>query len=114
MRFDVLSGRFEETEINQQKLALAASDEDLNWLEFSEQVRKFAAMLDDIGIPAGHPVIIYGHKEALFIIAIAALMSRDIFYIPIDTLIPLERVSRIKEISGSEVLINCKLYRPGY
>lgn len=107
MRFDVLSGRFEETEINQQKLALAASDEDLNWLEFSEQVRKFAAMLDDIGIPAGHPVIIYGHKEALFIIAIAALMSRDIFYIPIDTLIPLERVSRIKEISGSEVLINC-------
>jgi D-alanine--poly(phosphoribitol) ligase subunit 1 len=107
MRFDVFTGRFEETEINQQKLAVAASNEDLNWIEFSERVSNFAVMIDDIGIPAGHPVIIYGHKEALFIIAIAALMSKDIFYIPVDTIIPPERLNRIKEISGSEVLINC-------
>ena len=107
MRFDVESGRFEETEINPQKLALAASDEDLTWMEFRERVGKFAEMIDEIGIASGHPVIIYGHKEALFIIAIAALMSRDIFYIPVDTSIPLDRVKRIREISGSEVLVNC-------
>ena len=107
MRFDLYSGRFEETAINNQKLAIAASDSDLNWLEFSERVISFAEMIDDIGIPAGHPVIIYGHKESLFIIAITALISKDIFYIPIDTTIPTERIRKIREISGSEVLINC-------
>jgi D-alanine--poly(phosphoribitol) ligase subunit 1 len=106
MRFDVGTGRFEETEINTGKLALAGSDEELTWMEFSQRVKKFAAMIDSIGIPAGHPVIIYGHKEALFIIAIAALMSKDIFYIPVDTIIPQERLAQIRKISGSEVLIN--------
>lgn len=107
MRFDMFTGRFEETGKNQKKLAVAASNEDLTWQEFSERVNSLAEMIDHIGIPASHPVIIYGHKESLFIIAIAALMSRDIFYIPVDTIIPPERLSRIKEISGSQVLINC-------
>jgi D-alanine--poly(phosphoribitol) ligase subunit 1 len=107
MRFDVFSARFEEIEKDQKKLALAASDEDLSWLDFSNRVTAFSEMVRDLGVPSGHPVIIYGHKEALFVIAMAALMSRDVFYIPVDTIIPVDRLKRIKEISGAEVIVNC-------
>lgn len=107
MKFDVYKGTFEEIDISPLKLALAASDRDLSWFEFRDQVTRFIAIVDEIGIPSGHPVIIYGHKEALFVVSVAALVSKNIIYIPVDKIIPLERLNKIREVSGSQVLINC-------
>ena len=60
-----------------------------------------------MNIPAGHPVIIYGHKEASFPLAILACMHSKTTYIPIDKIYPVDRIKKIIEKTGSQVLINC-------
>ncbi len=54
--------------------------------------------------------MIYGHKEAFFPVAILAAMMCDLPYIPVDRIYPMERLLRIMEQSGSQVLVMCGDY----
>lgn len=68
---------------------------------------KLKAELIKLNVPAGHPVCIYGEKEAVFPVAMITLISLNIPYVPIDAIMPAGRIEKIKEQSGSRVLINC-------
>jgi D-alanine--poly(phosphoribitol) ligase subunit 1 len=105
LNFDSLS--FENRDVNPDKLAFACSDGDISWNEFEKQVNEIIAEFRQIGLPQGHPVIIYGHKEKLFPIAITACFTYGVPYIPVDIIMPKDRLSKIQNISGSQVLVNC-------
>jgi D-alanine--poly(phosphoribitol) ligase subunit 1 len=107
MNFNLDTLQFENAGKEPGKLAFAGSDGDLTWHEFEAEVKKLCSVFKETGLPKGHPVLIYGHKEKLFPVAITASLTYGVPYIPVDTVMPLERVKRICEISGTQLMINC-------
>jgi D-alanine--poly(phosphoribitol) ligase subunit 1 len=107
MRFSIKKLEFIETELFKDKKAIVASDCTLSWEEFRLKVYILKDKLEQLNIPKGHPVMIYGHKEADFIVAKTALMMAKLPYVPVDTIFPIERIILMQSISKSQVLINC-------
>lgn len=106
MRFDLQLLDFVECDKDSEKLAISASDKDLTWNEFKIEVEKLKIELSQYKLPKGHPVVIYGHKEAKFIVSMTACMSLGLPYIPVDTIYPKERLNKIVNIVGSAVVIS--------
>lgn len=106
MRFDLQLLDFVECDKDSGKLAISASDKDLTWNEFKIEVEKLKTELSQYNLPKGHPVIIYGHKEANFIVSMTACMSLGLPYIPVDTIYPKERLNKIATIVNSAIVIN--------
>lgn len=107
MKYDFHLKKFTELEVQPEKIAVAGSDRDIDWQTLNNQTLKLTATLKELGVPQGHPVIIYGHKECLFPVAILACINSCIPYIPIDKIYPKERIGKIIETTGSQVFINC-------
>ena len=106
MRFDLELLDFVDSEVDFDKLALSASDKDLTWNEFKNEVEKLKIEISKYNLPKGHPVVIYGHKEAKFIVSMTACMSLGLPYIPVDTIYPYERLQKIVNVLNSALIIN--------
>ncbi len=106
MRFDLEKLEFIDCDINKDKLAISGSDRDLTWGEFKNEVERVKEKILSYNLPKGHPVIIYGHKEAEFIVSIVACMSLKMPYIPVDNVFPKERVAKIQKIVKSALIID--------
>lgn len=107
MRFNIVAAKFEDADIDPDKLALAGSDRDLNWLELQTEVLEMTERIEALHLPKGAPVAIRGHKEAGMVVAIMACISLDHPYIPIDVMVPADRVQRMLAISGSQLVFDC-------
>jgi D-alanine--poly(phosphoribitol) ligase subunit 1 len=105
MRFDLKVLDFVDCDKDSEKLAICASDKDLTWLEFKNEVEKLKTEISKYNLPKGHPVVIYGHKEAKFIVTMTACMSLGLPYIPVDTIYPKERLQKIVNIVSSALTI---------
>ncbi|MBS1646220.1 MAG: AMP-binding protein [Bacteroidetes bacterium] len=90
-----------------EKTAIAGSDTDITWGELQKKVTSLSKKIQSLQIPKEQPVLIYGHKESFFCIAILACIHSQTTYVPIDAVYPLERVKNIVEQTGSPILINC-------
>ncbi len=106
MRFDLELLDFVDCDKDLNRLALSASDRDLTWGEFKNEVDAFKSEILKYNLPKGHPVVIYGHKEAKFLVSIVACMSLGLPYIPVDTIYPKERLHKIISIVNSALLVN--------
>ncbi|MEO8068509.1 MAG: AMP-binding protein [Flavobacteriales bacterium] len=109
MRFNIVSARFEEEDVLPTKLAVAGSDRDLSWTDLRVEAQAMAARIVALELPLGHPVLIRGHKEAEMVVAVVACITLGHPYIPLDKVVPLERVKRIQRITGSQLVINCSM-----
>lgn len=107
MRYDFNLNTFTSLTEHPEKIAVAGSDRDLTWAELKEQVERLVELLRQLPIPEGEPVIIYGHKESFFPVALLACYLGRFTYTPIDRIYPAERVRRILSITGAHVIINC-------
>lgn len=107
MRFNVVEKQFEELNTTPDKLAIAGSDFDCSWSTFKTLVDAKRELLLSLNIPKGHPVVVYGHKQVEFIVSVAACIQLELPYIPVDVLNPVDRINKIKEVTGSKVMINC-------
>jgi len=107
MKYAFHNNQFTETELSPGKIAIAGSDRDIDWQTLQLKVMQLADVFSEAGVPSGHPVIIYGHKEHFFPLAILACMHTNTTYIPIDTIYPEDRIRTIIEATGSQVIINC-------
>ena len=105
MRFDLKLLDFVDCDKDLEKLAICASDKDLTWIEFKDEVEKLKIEISNYNLPKGHPVVIYGHKEAKFIVTMTACMSLGLPYIPVDTIYPKERLQKIVNIVSSALTI---------
>ncbi len=107
MKYNFKTKQFTEIDVLSKKLSIAGSDKDIDWETLKLKTEQLTAVIHKIDIPKGHPVIIYGHKEYLFPIAILACIHSNTTYIPIDKIYPIERIKKIIEITGSQIIINC-------
>ena len=105
MKFDFYTNTFLQQEISPAKLAIAAADRDLSWKELSAEVDHYCELFSELKIPKGHPVILHGHKEAGFMAAMLAAAKCRLPYVPLDTIIPPERVKKIIDVTGSQVFV---------
>ncbi len=107
MRFNIVTARFEETGVAQEKTAVAGSDCDLSWLGLTQEVEAMTDRIARLGLPKGHPIVVRGHKETDMVVSMVACMVLDHPYIPLDLVVPEERVRRILTITGAQLVIDC-------
>lgn len=107
MRYDFRKKEFINIAINKNKIAIAGSDIDLTWEMLQLKVEQLTNEFKKLSIPTGHPIIIYGHKEALFPAAILACIHAGITYVPVDKIYPVDRIKKIVHKVGAQILINC-------
>jgi D-alanine--poly(phosphoribitol) ligase subunit 1 len=106
MRFDIVTGRFEEVSAFANKLAVIGSDRALHWSQLQYEVEVLADRIAVLELPEGEPILIRGHKEAGMVVAMCACMRLNRPYVPLDTVVPLERVRRIRIATGASLLID--------
>jgi len=104
MRFDLASSGFVEIDRDPQRAAVVGVDKTLDWEGFRREVGRWVAQAKGLGIGAGIPVVIYGHKEAEFLVAMAGCLSLRAPFVPVDTIYPEERMQRIAAIVEAPVI----------
>ncbi|MGZ3902837.1 MAG: AMP-binding protein [Bacteroidia bacterium] len=107
MKYNVKTRSFKEETVAANNIAFAAADKDLTWSELKTLCDRISNCLRESKIHSGHPVLIYGDKEAFFLTAILACYNTGLPFIPVSPLLPKKRIEKIIEQSKSEVLINC-------
>lgn len=107
MRYDFQKNAYSDTTSFSAGPFIIGSDQILSEQQAFALQQELSQKLMELKVPKGHPVCIYGEKEALFPVAMLSLMMLDIPYIPIDAIMPAGRVRSIREQTGSRVLINC-------
>ena len=108
MRFDLVAGKFIECDQGASAQAVVGSDRSLSWEEFRRSVGRWVAEARGIGIGADVPVVVHGHKEAEFLVAIAGCLELGAPFVPVDEIYPEERVQRIAAIVAAPAI-----YRAG-
>lgn len=78
-----------------QQLAISGSDTSLSWQQLGEAVTDWAQRFRQTQQPAGVPVVLYGHQQAEFAVAIYSCLLHNIPYIPVDCIYPQERLQEI-------------------
>jgi len=104
MRFDLATGQFVDVERNALSPAVIGSDRSLSWGEFRDAAGRWISVARDAGIGPDVPVVIHGHKEAEFLVAIAGCLSLRAPFVPVDEIYPEERLQRIANIVGAPVI----------
>src|SRR5579863_7417289 len=104
MRFDLAIGKFIECEQGTSAPAVVGSDRSLSWEEFRRSVGRWVAEARGIGIGADVPVVVHGHKESEFLVAIAGCLELGAPFVPVDEIYPDERVQRIAAIVGTPAI----------
>src|SRR6185312_13047711 len=104
MHFDIATGSFADCGSDPGRAAVVGADRTLSWEEFRREVGRWVAEAKGLGIGADIPVVIYGHKEAEFLVAMAGCLSLKAPFVPVDTIYPEERMQRIASIVQAPVI----------
>ncbi|MGE5624784.1 MAG: AMP-binding protein [Bacillota bacterium] len=98
MRFDIVKGGFLDVATDGSRLAVVGSDCALDWEAFRRAVGRWVAEAAGAGIGPDIPVVIYGHKESEFVVAMAGCLELRAPFVPVDEIYPEDRLFRIAEI----------------
>ena len=104
MRFDLASSGFIEIGREPGHAAVVGSDRTLSWEAFRREVGNWVAEAKGLGIGPDIPVVIHGHKEAAFLVAMAGCLCLQAPFVPVDTIYPEERMQRIAAIVEAAVI----------
>lgn len=95
MRFDLATSRFVDASLRSDAPAVIAADRALSWRELAAAVSAWCDAAIEAGFGADTPVIVHGHKEAAFFIAMTGALVLGAPFVPLDTIYPDERMQRI-------------------
>lgn len=101
MRFDIEQGLFIEQDLAAALPALMDGEGTLSWRDFAAAVAAWVERARHHGAVQDVPLLIYGHKEANFFIAMTGCLVIGAPFVPADIIYPEERVERIKAASGA-------------
>ena len=95
MRFDLAESRFVESDVRPDAPAVIAADGQLSWRELANAAAAWrdAALAEGFGRDT--PIIVRGHKEAQFFVALTGALLLGAPFVPVDTVYPDERMRRI-------------------
>ncbi|MFL9865932.1 D-alanine--poly(phosphoribitol) ligase [Paraburkholderia fungorum] len=108
MRFDLSASRFVDTDVRADAWAVIGADRALRWHELAEQAQAWAALAREHGFAVDVPVIVRGHKEAGFFVAMAGALLLGAPFVPVDTIYPDERMRRIASTLGARMYFDAQ------
>jgi acyl-CoA synthetase (AMP-forming)/AMP-acid ligase II len=82
-------------EKNPNKIALVHKDESLTYEQLYTKVNQIALYLEQLNLPFGSRIGIYGHKNIAKVIAILSVLSTSYVFVPITRLLKKEQVNHI-------------------
>ncbi|MBS1203890.1 MAG: D-alanine--poly(phosphoribitol) ligase [Proteobacteria bacterium] len=83
------------------QLAISGSDETLTWQQLSVAVTEWLQRYQQCQPNAETPVVLYGHQQAEFAVAIYSCLLHNIPYIPVDCIYPQERLKEICHLASA-------------
>jgi D-alanine--poly(phosphoribitol) ligase subunit 1 len=107
MTFDFTFCQFCDTHQSPDKLALIGSNGELSWGDLHHKTNQLVSTIQELKLPKGYPIFIYGHKEVEFPVAILACLVTNHPFVPIDRLYPKERIAEIQSETNSSVIVDC-------
>jgi D-alanine--poly(phosphoribitol) ligase subunit 1 len=107
MKLDYRTNQLIEKDRNTNKAFVITPTQTISWEEASRISEKLQQIFSLYQLTKGHPVIVYGHKEAFYTVAMMSCILAEMPFVPIDTIYPADRISYIKNATESAVVINC-------
>ena len=86
---------------NPEQLAISGSDYALTWRELGEAVVRWAKNYQQHNPQHNVPVVLYGHQQAEFAVALYSCLLHRIPYVPVDYIYPAERLKEICELASA-------------
>lgn len=104
MRFDFSAGDFTDLDTLPNAPAAIARDGCLSWSELRAHASAWCDEARALGIGPDTPVVIRGHKEAAFFVALTGCLMLRAPFVPVDAVYPQHRLQSILDILGAHVL----------
>ena len=108
MRFNFDSLQFEAADHAAAQPAIVDANGMVVWKEFPLAVDQWMARAQAAGAKADHALVIVGHKEAAFVVAMLGCLRLGIPFVPIDVINPAERITRITEVAHASLRYNAQ------
>ncbi len=111
MRYCFLTKKFASIDTGTQASALINREHIIDWQTLFEKVCEYKKKIHAL-VGTGQPLVIYGHKEHEFVIAIIAAHSLSIPFVPIDRAYPDARLQEIQKQLGKGLLYDLTSSQP--
>lgn len=108
MRFDLNTGSFVETGLQPEHDVVIGDDRALSWQALAAESARWCEQARAAGFAADVPIIIRGHKEAAFFVAMAGALMLGAPFVPVDTIYPDERMDRIARTLGAHAYYDAR------
>ncbi|MBV4538926.1 AMP-binding protein [Pseudomonas urmiensis] len=101
MHFDFDRCQFADLEHNADAPALRDASRVLDWAGLQLAVEAWQLRASAAGIMAGTALVISGHKQIEFVVAMLGCLRLGVTYVPLDSINPPQRLQRIIELVGA-------------
>ncbi|MEM5389100.1 AMP-binding protein [Paraburkholderia phymatum] len=108
MRFDLTANRFVDEHLRAEAWAVVGSDRALRWHELAAQAREWVERARAHGFAQDVPLMVRGHKEASFFVAMVGALLLGAPFVPVDTIYPDERMERIARALGAQIYFDAQ------
>ncbi|VVE11221.1 D-alanine--poly(phosphoribitol) ligase [Pandoraea communis] len=98
MRFDFDRFEFADLDAALERVAVVDTQGTICWGELAESVSAWMAAAAAAGARADVPLLITGHKEPAFLVAILGCLRLGVPFVPVDVINPPDRIARIGEL----------------
>lgn len=98
MQFDFERFDFVDREHDVQQRAVVDAAGELNWAQLAQAVQVWTTEAVKQGASPDVPLLITGHKESCFLVAMLGCLRLGVPFVPVDIINPQERIARIAEL----------------
>ena len=98
MHFDFKAYDFADTGSARDAIAVVDARGVLRWDALQAAVQAWEQTALNAGAVAGVPIVISGHKETAFLVAMLGCLRLRVPFVPVDVINPPERIKRIGEL----------------
>lgn len=95
----------QQAQLHPDRIALECGQAKISYQQLNEQAEALAQLLQQRGLAAGEVGAIYLPRSPELIVAILAILKTGATYLPIDTILPPERIKYMLEHSRSKLLL---------
>ena len=94
------------------QVAMISGDKEITYFQLWSQSDKLAAYIKNNNKEDKTPIIVYGHKDPLMLVAFLACAKSGRAYVPIDINVPRNRIERIVDSVDPTLILTTEEFLP--